>query len=123
MNFADVTNFQELLIRIVILAAALYIVGRTTRLFSIDNFGTAIVGAFIFGILNQFVRPVFQIFTLPFHIITLGITYFLVNGLMLIILSAIYPKIKTKGCLNSALAAIFISIINWLLSVLIYPYH
>ncbi|MCK4653370.1 MAG: phage holin family protein, partial [Candidatus Cloacimonetes bacterium] len=47
--------------------------------------------------------------------ITLGIFLFFVNGLCLIIASALVPKFKVEGCLNSAIAALLISLTNLLL--------
>ncbi len=44
---------------------------------------TVVIVALIFGIINAFVRPIAQLLSLPFIILTLGLFVFIVNALML----------------------------------------
>ena len=57
----------------------------------IDSFFTAIVVAIGIGIVNMFIKPIVILFTLPFNIITLGLFTFIINGLMILLVSAFIP--------------------------------
>ena len=45
-----------------------------------------IVGA-IFGVVNAIIKPVVKLFSLPFYVLTLGLFAFVVNALMLLLVS------------------------------------
>ena len=106
---------HNFLLRIFLLALSIYLVGRGTRIFHVDSFFTAIIAAIVLALVNTFVRPIIVFLTLPFTIITFGLFLFLVNGLSLLIVSAIVPKFKVHGCVTSATAALLISLANMLL--------
>ncbi len=111
---------QGFFIRILILAFSIYLVGKITRLFIVEDFLTAIITAILLAIVNTFVRPVLIILTLPITILTLGLFLLIINGISLLIVSSLVPKFKIKGCLNAAVAALLISIVNIILEWMIY---
>ena len=51
--------------------------------FVIDSFGTLVLAAAVFGIVNFLVKPILTFIALPLIILTLGIAYFFVNMAML----------------------------------------
>ncbi|MCD4818242.1 MAG: phage holin family protein [Candidatus Cloacimonetes bacterium] len=110
---------SQFLVKILILSLAIYLVGRITKLYKVENFFTAFIVAIILSIVNFVIRPIFIVLTLPITILTLGVFLLFVNGFMLIIVSAIVPKFKVKGCLSSSIASLFISLctmfIEWLI--------
>ena len=110
---------NEFIIKILILSFSIYLVGKATKLFYVEDFFTAILSALILAVVNAIVRPVLIILTFPITILTLGLFLLLINGFSLIIVSKFVPKFKIEGCLNSALAALCISIVNMLLEWLI----
>ncbi len=105
----------DFFLRLLILALSIYLVGKITKLFVIEDFITAIIIAVILALVNVIIRPVLVLLTFPLTILTLGIFLLFVNGLCLIIVSALVPRFKIAGCLNSAIAALFISITNLVL--------
>jgi putative membrane protein len=48
-----------------------------------DRLLTLLVVALIFGVVNEFVRPVVSLLSIPLYVLTLGLFYFVVNALML----------------------------------------
>ncbi|MCK4312123.1 MAG: phage holin family protein [Candidatus Cloacimonetes bacterium] len=105
----------DFFLRILVLSFSIYFVGKITKLFIVEDFLTAIITALVLALVNAVIRPILILVTFPLTIITLGIFLFFVNGLCLIIVSALVPKFKVKGCLNSAIAALLISLTNLLL--------
>jgi putative membrane protein len=49
---------------------------------STSNLGAIVVAGAVFGLLNTFLKPLLKILGLPLHIITLGLSLFLVNMLI-----------------------------------------
>jgi putative membrane protein len=79
--------------------------------------------AFIFGLVNTFLRPILRIFTLPITLMTLGLFLIVINALMLLLTGAISQELSlglTVGDFFAALlGAIVISIVGFALSMLI----
>ena len=78
----------------------------------IDSFFTAIVVAIGIGIVNMFIKPIVILFTLPFNIITLGLFTFIINGLMILLVSAFIPGFVVN---NFGWAMLF-SIVLWVVN-------
>ena len=64
-------------------AVALLIVSRLVSGFQIATFGTALVAALIFGLLNATLGLLLKLVTLPLSIITLGLFLLVVNAFIL----------------------------------------
>jgi putative membrane protein len=79
--------------------------------------------AFIFGLVNTFVRPVLRILTFPITMMTLGLFLIVINALMLLLTDAISDELNlglTVGdFLAALLGAIIIAIVGFALSMLI----
>lgn len=79
--------------------------------------------AFIFGLVNTFVRPVLRILTFPITMMTLGLFLIVINALMLLLTDAISDELSlglTVGdFLAALLGAIIIAIVGFALSMLV----
>jgi putative membrane protein len=79
--------------------------------------------AFIFGLVNTFVRPVLRILTFPITIMTLGIFLIVINALMLILTGVISAELDlgltVDGFLAAFLGAIVVAIVGFALSMVI----
>jgi putative membrane protein len=81
-----------------------------------------VVGA-VFGIVNALIKPVVQLLTLPFYLLTLGLMAFVVNALMLKLtgwLSGVVGISFDPGPFfwSTILAAIVVSLVSMVLNVL-----
>ncbi len=81
-----------------------------------NSFITALVAAFVLGIVNAVIRPVMVILTLPITLLTLGIFLLVINGLMLWIVSGLVPGFRVNGFSGAVLGSILISLVSWFLS-------
>jgi putative membrane protein len=95
---------------------ALLIVAQILPGIEVDGFGSALIAALVIGVVSATVGLVLKIVLLPFIIVTLGIVYFLINGLMLKLASAIVPGFRVVGCLPAVLGAILLTIVDYLLN-------
>jgi len=103
-----------LLLRWLINALALVVVARLVPGFTIDSFYSALIAAVILGLVNAIVRPLIVLLTLPVNILTLGLFTFVINALMLLLVSSIVKGFTVDGFGPAFLAAITL----WLISLL-----
>ena len=73
---------MKLIIRWLLLAAALLLVAHLYPGVTVASFGAALVAALVLGLLNTLVRPLLVLLTLPVTVLTLGLFLFVINALM-----------------------------------------
>jgi putative membrane protein len=73
---------MKLIIRWLLLAAALLLVAHLYPGVTVASFGAAMVAALVLGLLNTLVRPLLVLLTLPVTLVTLGLFLFVINALM-----------------------------------------
>src|SRR6516162_1637072 len=95
---------------------ALLIVAQVLPGIEVDGFGSALIAALVIGLVSATVGLVLKIVLLPFIILTLGIVYFLINGFMLKLASALVPGFRVVGCLPAVLGSILLTIVDYLLN-------
>lgn len=82
-----------------------------------------LVVAFIFGLVNTFVRPVLRILTFPITLVTLGIFLIVINALMLLLTDVISDELAlglSVGNFGAALlGAIVVSLVGFALSIVV----
>ena len=82
--------------------------------------GLLLAGA-IFGLLNLIVRPIAMLLALPFIVLTLGLFYFVMNGLLLLVFSWFMPAYHVHGLLAGILGSLVIMVVNWLIWAVLGP--
>jgi putative membrane protein len=73
---------MKLIVRWMLLAAALLLVAHLYSGVTVTSFGSAMIAALVLGLLNTLVRPLLVLLTLPVTVITLGLFLFVINALM-----------------------------------------
>jgi putative membrane protein len=82
---------------------------------SIGRWGSIILAAAVLGLANAILKPILALLTLPIIIFTLGIAYFFLNVLMLLIAEWVTPDFSIDGFWTYVGATIVVSIVNWVL--------
>jgi putative membrane protein len=82
----------------------------------VEGFGAALIAALVIGFVSATVGLVLKILLLPFIIISLGIVYFLINGLMLKLASEVVPGFRVNGCLPAVLGSILLTFVDYVLN-------
>jgi putative membrane protein len=84
---------------------------------------TLLLVALIFGVVNEFVRPVVALLSLPLYLLTLGLFYFVVNALMLWLTSWLADLVglgfRVHGFWTAVFGAIIISIVSWVMGMML----
>ncbi len=107
---------KGILIRWIILTAAIMISAYLLEGIEVSGFFSAFFAAAILGILNAFFRPILLILTLPINIITLGLFTFVINAILLMMASGVISGFEVKGFWSAIAGSLIISIVSWLLS-------
>jgi putative membrane protein len=87
--------------------------------------GIILVVAVIFGLVNAIIKPIVQIISIPLYILTLGLFHVVINALMLWFTSRITAHTTYGGLYiddfwwTAIWAAIVLSIVSWLLSLVV----
>jgi putative membrane protein len=81
-----------------------------------DGWGALLGASLLLGIINAFVRPILLLLSLPFIIITMGLFIFVINALLLLLVSKIVPAFHVAGFWSAFFGAIIISLVSWILS-------
>jgi len=118
---------MELILRLLLNAAAIWVAIRLVSGITYDGGFDSVGGvlgflgvALVFGIVNSFVKPILQFFSIPFILLTLGLFLFVVNAFVLWITSGISGALgldfRVNGFGSAFLGALVVSLVNLLLS-------
>lgn len=76
----------------------------------------AVVGLTI-GLLNLLVKPIVTLLSLPFVIMTLGLFFLVINGLMFYLAGMIVPDLTVDGWLPAVVGGFALAVVNWLFRI------
>ena len=79
--------------------------------------GDLLLAAVVFGVLNTVLKPLVRLITLPLAILTLGVAWFFVSLLMLVLTSALVGGFQIEGFWTYAGATVVVWAVNVLLDV------
>jgi putative membrane protein len=69
----------------------------------------------LFGLFNLIVRPLALLLSIPALILSLGLFYFVLNGILLWLAQFILPGYRVDGILAGILGSLVLMVVNWLL--------
>jgi putative membrane protein len=110
---------RGVLLRWLILTAAVLVASWFLDGIRVDGLLPAFLAAATLGILNAFFRPLLILLTLPVNILTLGLFTFLINALMLKIVSSVISGFTVHGFWTAVLGALIVSIVSGLLNTFV----
>jgi putative membrane protein len=78
----------------------------------VDGMVALLIAAIVLGFLNAVIKPVFVILTLPATILTLGIFYFILNGIFFGLAAALVPGFGLAGFGSAILGAFIMGLVS-----------
>jgi putative membrane protein len=109
---------MQFVINLLINAFAVFIAAYILPGVHIRDFFTAIVVSIVIGISNTLLKPILVILTLPITVLTLGLFYVIINGLLILFTSAVVPGFSVKNLWWAILFSFVLSLVNWVLNSL-----
>lgn len=77
------------------------------------------LAALSIGLVNAVVRPVLVFITFPITLLTLGLFYFVVNGVAFGLAAALVPGFTIDGFGWSMLGAVVVGVVSWMVGTLL----
>ena len=74
--------------------------------------GSLLLAAAVFGVLNTVLKPLLRLITIPLAVLTLGIAWFFVSMLMLVLTKAIVSGFDINGFWTLVAATLIVWVVN-----------
>ncbi len=102
----------KLLIHWALSALCLLVVAHIVPGFRVRGFGTALIAALLIGLVNSTLGLLLKIVTLPLTILTFGIFWFVINALMLELVSSFVRGFTITGFAPAFIGGLILSLLN-----------
>jgi putative membrane protein len=95
-------------------AVALWLVAQIVPGFHVRGLGSALLAVVVIGLVNATLGLLLKIVTFPLTVLTLGIFWWVINGLMLWVASSIVPGFVITSFGSALLGAVVLALVNML---------
>jgi putative membrane protein len=102
-----------LILQALFAAAGLWLATRFVPGISANSGQTLLLAAILLGAVNAIVRPILVILTLPITILTLGLFFLIINGLMLQLVAYIIDGFQVQGLIAAVIGSIVVGLTSW----------
>jgi putative membrane protein len=103
---------MKLIIKWLLSAVALLAVAHLYSGVQVQNFTSALIAAFVIGLLNTVVRPILVVLTLPVTVVTLGLFLFVINALMFWAAASLLDGFRVTGFGAALLGSLIYSLLS-----------
>ncbi len=93
-------------------AAALVFVAYIYGGVQVQAFTSALLAAFVIGLLNAVVRPVLVVLTLPVTVLTLGLFLFVINAIVFWLAAALLEGFGVRGFMGALVGSLIYTVIS-----------
>ena len=108
---------MKIIIRWLLLAAALLLVAYLYPGVTISSFGSAMIAAFVLGLFNTLLRPILVLLTLPVTVVTLGLFLFVINALMFYFAASVLNGFHVSGFAAALIGSLIYSLCGMVIDV------
>lgn len=78
----------------------------------LSGFVAALATAVVLGLVNAFLKPLLILLTLPINILTLGLFTFVINALLILLVSSVVPGFRVDGFWWALAFSLLLSVIH-----------
>jgi putative membrane protein len=110
---------MKIIVRWLLLAAALLLVAHLYPGVIVKSFGSAMLAAFVLGLLNTLLRPILVLLTLPVTLLTLGLFLFVINALMFYFAAELLDGLQVTGFVAALIGSLIYSLCGMVIDVAI----
>ena len=103
---------MKLIIKWLLSAVALLAVAHLYSGVQVQNFTSALIAAFVIGLLNTIVRPILVVLTLPVTMVTLGLFLFVINALLFWAAASLLDGFQVSGFGAALLGSLIYSLLS-----------
>ena len=107
----------ELILHVMCLGAAILFISRTLPGMHVDSYGTSVMVAIVYGLINVTLGFILKLLGLPFIIITLGVLLIIINTFLLWITDQLLEDFEIEDIGTTFIAALLITITDTILAM------
>lgn len=107
-------NVMAIVYRVALNALGLGLAVLLFRHAEASSFGTLVLAALVLSICNFFVKPVLTFIAIPFMILTLGLFYIVISGVVILITSALVPGFLVDGLWTAIGMSLVVAFVNFI---------
>jgi len=107
----------KVLVRWLLLAGALLLVAHLYPGVIVKSFTSALIAAFVLGLLNTLLRPVLVLLTLPVTVLSLGLFLFIINALMFWMAATVLDGLAVTGFAAALIGSLIYSLCGMVIDV------
>lgn len=104
----------KVLIHFAIIVATFLLLTRYVPGFYLAGWGSAVLAALVFGLVNATIGPILTFFSFPLILVTLGLFWFVVNAFLLILVAFVVPGFSINGFTPALIASLVLAGVNLL---------
>ncbi len=108
---------MKIIVRWLLLAAALLLVAHLYPGVVVKSFTSALIAAFVLGLLNTLLRPILVLLTLPVTLVTLGLFLFVINALMFYFAASMLDGFQVTGFVAALIGSLIYSLCGMVIDV------
>ena len=101
-------------------ALALYLMAQLMPGIEIRSFGTAMIAAIVFGLVDSILGPVLRFLAFPITFLTLGLFLLVIKACLLKVAAMFTPGFRVNGCLPAILGALVLAILSTILHRIVF---
>lgn len=103
---------MNIFVRIIIQTIAVFIAANILPGVEVDSLVTTLIVAIVLGVINVFLKPILVLLTLPITIVTFGLFIFVINALLVLLVSAIVPGFYVNGFWWALIFSLIVSLVS-----------
>lgn len=105
------------LAQLVVLALATVLAAYLLPGVRVDSVGAAILTAAVISLLNNFIRPILIVLTLPFTVVSMGLFLLIINAVIIMLTAELVPSFHINGFWDAFLFSLLLTLFNYLLEI------
>ena len=109
----------DVILHLVLLAAVIFFLAESLPGIYIEGFGTAVVVAIVYGLINIILGTVLKLLSIPFIIISAGFFLLIINTFLLWLTDELIEDFEIENMGTTFIAALVITMSDTLLAVIL----
>lgn len=109
---SSMSGLVEPIVHVLISGLGVFIVAKILPGISVKSFTSAVLFALVVGVFNAIAWHYLALVTVPFAIVTLGLGYLVINGLLFLLAARVVKGVEISGCITATFASVAVSLVN-----------
>lgn len=84
-----------------------------------SRFAVIVMAGLTLALINTIIKPIVILLSLPAILFSLGLFMIIINGLMVLLVSQLYPEVQITNFVTAVLAGMVIGLVNYLVTTIL----